>query len=193
MSVDNLEKILPFLKFDSKDDFFYLQLLQRKKENPQLGSNSRVIKNYYITSQDYLLSRYEEIKTLCHTFNARAMIRLNKRSFEKVGFKCLENIANTMQNREYNHLMKSYDRACGLLNNEKVKRWILDVDDKDKNLIELTGFIGEIEPIGNKILEIIPSKSGYHVITKPFNLQTFRKKYLDIEVCKDNPTNLYIP
>ena len=46
--VDNLDKILPLLKFESEDDFYYLQILQRKKENPQLGSNSRVIKNYYI-------------------------------------------------------------------------------------------------------------------------------------------------
>lgn len=190
--MDNLKLILPFLQFDSEDDFYYLQILQRKKENPQLGSNSRVIKNYYITSQQYLLDRYEEIKSLCNLFNARASIRLNRRSFEKVGFKALENIANTMQNREYKHLMKSYDRACGLLNNEKIKRWILDVDDKDKNLIEITGFIGEIEPIGNKILEVIPSKNGYHIITTPFNLESFKKKYLDIEVHKDNPTNLYL-
>jgi hypothetical protein len=142
---------------------------------------------------EHLLDRYEEIKSLCNLFNARASIRLNRRSFEKVGFKSLENVANTMQNKEYKHLMKSYDRACGLLNNEKVKKWILDVDCKDKNIIKITGFIANIEPTGNKVLEIIPSKNGFHIITKPFNLETFKKKYLDIEVHKDNPTNLYIP
>ena len=57
--VDNLEALLPFLKFDDKDDFYYLQILQRKKENPQLGSNSRVIKNYYIKSTDKLIARYD--------------------------------------------------------------------------------------------------------------------------------------
>ena len=111
--MDNLEKILPFLQFDSEDDFYYLQILQRKKENPQLGSNSRVIKNYYITSQQYLINRYDEIISLCNLFNARASIRLNRRSFEKVGFKALENVANTMQNREYKHLTETCDRACG--------------------------------------------------------------------------------
>ena len=78
--MDNIEKILPFLQFDSEDDFYFLQILQRKKENPQLGSNSRVIKNYYITSQQHLLDKYEEIKKLCEVFNARASIRLNRRS-----------------------------------------------------------------------------------------------------------------
>jgi hypothetical protein len=63
--IDNLKLILPFLKFESQDDFYYLQILQRKKENAELGSNSRVIKNYYIKSEEYLLDRYDEIKKLC--------------------------------------------------------------------------------------------------------------------------------
>ena len=193
--IDNIEKILPLLNFESSDDFYYLQLLQRKKENPELGSNSRVIKNYYITSEKYLLDRYEEIKSLCTLFNARAMLRLNKRSFEKVGFKALENIANTMQNREYNHLNKSYDRACGLLNNEKTKRWILDVDepysieklyDIDCTILKITDFV-------DKIITCIPSKNGFHIICTPFNLQLFKETHPEIEVCKDNPTNLFCP
>lgn len=202
--IDNIEKILPLLKFESTDDFYFLQILQRKKENSQLGSNSRVIKNYYITSEQYLLSRYDEIKTLCSVFNARASLRLNKRSYEKVGFKTLENIANTMQNREYNHLMKSYDRACGLLNNEKNKKWIVDIDKDD--IIWLEQIINAIQPCdpqGNKIITQIPSKTGIHLITTPFNIAVFKENFLleldqykaeyrEIEIHKDNPTNLYI-
>jgi len=37
------------------------------------------------------------------------------------------------------------------------------------------------------------SKSGLHIITTPFNISEFNKKYTDIEIHKDNPTNLYIP
>ena len=48
--INNLKIIKSLLTFESKDDFYYLQILQRKKENPQLGSNRRVIKNYYINS-----------------------------------------------------------------------------------------------------------------------------------------------
>jgi len=203
--MDNIEKILPFLQFDSEDDFYYLQILQRKKENPQLGSNSRVIKNYYITSQQYLLDRYEEIKSLCNLFNARASIRLNRRSFEKVGFKALENIANTMQNKEYKHLMKSYDRACGLLNNEKVKRWIVDVDKDDVIWLEqILNAINSCEPYQQSPITRISSKTGIHLITSPFNIQQFKlfftaelrdykMEYREIEIHKDNPTNLYLP
>lgn len=191
--IDNINLILPLLKFDSKDDFYYLQILQRKKENSQLGSNSRVIRNYYIKSEQYLLDRYDEIKKLCDVFNARAMIRLNKRSFEKVGFKTMTNLANTMMNREYSFLNKSYDRACGLGHNDKNKKWILDIDNVKEINGEFLQTINNIEPIGNKVLATIKSKSGLHLITIPFNLHEFTNKYLEIEIHKDNPTNLYIP
>lgn len=192
--IDNIKLILPFLKFESKDDFYYLQILQRKKENPQLGSNSRVIKNYYIISEEYLLDRYDEIKKLCEIFNARAMIRLNKRSFEKVGFKCMTNLANTMANKEYSFLKASYDRACGLGHNDNEKKWILDIDIINEEFDrEVQLFINNIIPAGGKILGNFKSKNGHHLITKPFNLQEFSQKYPEIEVHKDNPTNLYIP
>lgn len=119
--VDVIKQIKPILTFKSEDDFYYLQILQRKKENPQLGSNSRVIKNYYIKSPEYLETRYDEIKNLCNFFNARAMLRLNKRSFSKVAFKTIQNVANSMSNGEYEFISKSYDRACGQCHNDENK------------------------------------------------------------------------
>lgn len=194
---DNIDLVLPFLKFDSVDDFYYLQILQRKKENPQLGSNSRVIKNYYIRSQRHLLERYDEIKELCKKFNARASIRLNKRSFEKVAYKAMVNVANSCANREFQFIRSSYDRACGLGHNEPKgnKKWILDVDEvmSEHYFNMIHEYINGCLPEGEKILELIPSKSGSHIITKPFDLREFREVFPDIEIHKDNPTNLFIP
>jgi hypothetical protein len=194
--LDNLDTILPLLKFESDDDFYYIQILQRKKENKDLGSNSRVIRNYYIKSQQYLIDRYDEIKKLCIVFNARASIRLNKRSFEKTAFKALENVAHSMQNREYKFINKSYDRAVGVMHNDSHKKWILDIDSTDwlsSQTEELVDFINTLQPVGNKYIAEIESKSGLHIITSPFNVEEFKKKYSDIEIHKDNPTNLFIP
>lgn len=194
MKIDNLEYIVPFLRFESEDDFYYLQILQRKKENPKLGSNSRIIKNYYIRSIDYLLKHYAEIKTLCEVFNARASIRLNKRSYYKTSFKTIENVANNMSNKDFMNISKSYDRACGLGHNDKNKKWILDIDGcTEVSPLMLAYIDNDIEPKESKVYSIIPSKTGFHVITKPFNLEEFSKKYPEVEIHKDNPTNLYIP
>lgn len=191
MEINNIEVIKPFLKFDDESDFYYLQILQRKKENPQLGSNSRVIKNYYINSVDYLESHYEEIKQLCRFFNARASIRLNRRSYEKVAYKAMVNIANSMSNKEFSFIKKSYDRAVGTGNNEPrgTKTWILDWDgpvtiDKIKVVLQI---------LGDNFLDVIPSKSGAHIIVSPFDAREFSHTFPDVEIHKDNPTNLFIP
>ena len=44
---------------------------------------------------------------------------------------------------------------------------------------------------GAKVIINIPTKSGYHLITTPFNLQQFKEEYPDIDVHKNNPTLLY--
>lgn len=193
--IDVFEKIKPLLVFESEDDFYYLQILQRKKENPEIGSNSRVIKNYYIGSFDYLEKRYDEIKSLCNQFNARAMLRLNKRSYSKVAFKTMQNIANSMANGEYSFIKKSYDRACGNGHNDKLKTWIIDLDGNfDESYLEaMVQFIDDCQPQGNKLVIQLPTKNGIHLITKPFDLRDFKNKYPEIDIHKDNPVNLYVP
>jgi len=191
--IDNFDLIIPFLKFESSDDFYYLQILQRKKENPQIGSNSRVIKNYYIRSVDELLKKKDEIVGLCSYFNARASMRLNKRSFRKVAFKAMVNIANSMSNQEYEFIKASYDRACGLGHNanKKDKTWILDIDDMAE-LEPVKKWLEDNKPFGWRYYVEIPSKSGMHLITNSFDLREFSKVFPGLDVHKDNPTNLLI-
>ena len=195
MKIDVLDKVKHLLVFEDEDDFYYLQILQRKKENPHIESNSRVIKNYYINSIEYLENRYDEIKKLCEIFNARAMLRLNKRSYRKVAFKTLQNIANTITNRKYEFVRKSYDKAVGQGHNDKNKKWILDIDEKWDNVIirSFSARLYNYEPLGEKVYVVLPTKNGLHFITKPFNLQQFKKDFPYIDVHKDNPINLYIP
>ena len=193
--VDMFNEIKDLIVFENEDDFYYLQILQRKKENPQVDSNSRVIKNYYIDNLEYLEKRYDEIKELCIKFNARAMLRLNKRSKRKVAFKTMQNMANSMANGEYSFIKKSYDRSCGNGHNDKLKKWILDIDEPytEDYLQEVRIAIKKIEPFGDKILKELQTKNGIHFITTPFNLQKFKLDFRNIEIHKDNPVNLFIP
>jgi bisphosphoglycerate-dependent phosphoglycerate mutase len=203
--VDVLEEIKSLLVFESEDDFYFLQILQRKKENSEIGSNSRVIKNYYINSVEYLEKRYDEIKLLCNQFNARAMLRLNKRSYSKVAFKTMQNIANSMANGEYSFIKKSYDRACGNGHNDKNKTWIVDIDKEEVIWLEqIINAIQSCEPISNKIVKQLSTKNGIHLITTPFNVMQFKENFkkeleaykmeeINIDIHKDNPINLFIP
>lgn len=71
-------------------------------------------------------------------------------------------------------------------------RWVVDIDEK----IIWSGimdFIDTLEPYSKdtKYISNIPTKSGWHLITTPFNIAEFKKVYPDIDVHKNNPTLLY--
>jgi hypothetical protein len=44
---------------------------------------------------------------------------------------------------------------------------------------------------GDKILAVIPTKSGFHLISLPFDLIEFKKDFPNVDVQKNNPTVLY--
>jgi hypothetical protein len=42
-------------------------------------------------------------------------------------------------------------------------------------------------------MTFIKTKSGFHIITQPFNVMKFKQKYPDVDIQKKNPTLLYYP
>ena len=199
--IDNFELIKTFLKFENEDDFYFIQIIKRRKENKEMSSNSKVIKNYYVSNLEYLERKKEEIIGLCKFFNARATIRLNKRSYKKCAWKTLSLISEKMSFDEFKSVKSTYDKAVGKTSIGKNKTWILDLDEEHLNYVkEIKDLLQKesIKPIGDKFVGTIPSKSGFHIISKPFDTVEFRNilRSLNIpgmEIHKDNPTNLYIP
>ena len=197
--IDNFELIKSLLKFESPDDFYHLQILKRKKENPELGSNSRVVKTYYVSSPEYLDKRKNEIIGLCEMNNARACINLNRRSFERIAFHTLKKVTDQIMNKDFKSVRKCYESVCGMYANEPEKKWVIDIDYKDIPSEDERGIIFNyikllIKETGNdENITIVPTKNGEHWITRPFNLAMFRENYGGtLEVHKDNPTILYI-
>ena len=80
MEVDNFAIIKKELSFANKDEFYFLQILQRNKDGHKdvNGRNkNRLIKSYYIHSVEELEKHKEKIKELCVNNGARAYINLN--------------------------------------------------------------------------------------------------------------------
>jgi len=52
--VDNFELLKPFMTFEDNSKFYFLQVIKRRKDNPELTGNNKVISNYQIYSlEDY--------------------------------------------------------------------------------------------------------------------------------------------
>lgn len=207
MTVDNFDLIRPLLNFRSDDDFYFLQVLLRKKDlkrNVQGTNNNRLVKAYYVRNLEYFDFIKPEVIELCNVFGARACINLNRRSYRKLAFQTLQKVTDLIVNEEYTKINKAYSSVCGKFSNETDKKWILDLDGEDFNTTkeQILKVLPMCRPEGEKFVAEIPSKSGLHIITKPFALNEFDIFMLDIfdvkwtdviELHKNNPTNLYCP
>ena len=197
--IDNFEQISELLSWEDSNDFYFVQILKRKKENPELSSNSYVVKTYYITSLDNLNFYKEEMKMLAKFHNARVYINLNKRNFEKCSLQTARIILDQIANKDYKSSRKAFNTICGKYSSDTDKKWIIDVDDNSSKKFYdwLKEELDKLQPIGPKFITHIDTKNGYHIISKPFNLAEFNelfrdKQELKPDVHKQNPTILYM-
>lgn len=194
--IDNINIIKPLLNFSEDGDFYMLYVLKRKKDQPEGERDNhqsvRTIKTYCIDSIEYLDKRYEEIKQLCEIFNARAYIHVQKQNHKDVSLEMMMALAQKIKDGQHNQ-KNLFDSVVGQIKTNE-KRWVVDLDTHDENeVIRMTTVINATRPEGDKIEAIIPTKNGFHFITKRFDTQMFRNVYPDVDVQKKNPTLLYCP
>jgi len=194
--INNLELIKPLLNFEDEGDFYMLYVLKRKKDQPEGEQNNhqsvRTIKSYCVTSLEYLDKRFDEIKMLCEMFKARAYIHVTKQNHKDVAMNMITEIVSRIQSGQINQ-QHVFDSVVGQIKTQE-KRWIIDVDDKDvKELVRYTSVIHATRPEGDKLEACIPTKNGYHLITKRFDVEMFRNVCPNVDIQKKNPTLLYYP
>lgn len=207
--VDNFKLIRDYLKFESEDDFYFLQILQRKKDGPGpngvkvTGTNNkaRAIKTYYISSVEYLDKIEGEVKHLCDYFNARAMIILSRRSYKQTALLEMVQVSNMILSSQYMNVKSAYNSSC-VKSKSLDKYFLIDIDEEDlahkefiKNYIQNEARNDEVN-YGERILLELPTKHGYHLITTPFDVRGLLKVYPKEKqefVHKDGPTILYVP
>ena len=194
--INNLDIIKPLLNFTEEGDFYMLYILKRKKDQPKEErddhQSSRTIKTYCIDSLDYLDSKYEEIIQLAELFKARSYIHIQKQNHKDVALDMMMLLAERIKNGQHNQ-KNLFESVVGKVKRME-SRWIVDIDDKDeKELAKTIAVLDETRPEGNKVEAVIPTKSGYHLITKRFDVDMFRKSYPQVDIQKKNPTLLYFP
>jgi hypothetical protein len=173
-----------------------LYIFKRKKDQPEGERDNhqsvRTIKAYCVNSIAYLDMRYDEIKQLCEVFKARAYIHVAKQNHMDVSMNMITEIVTRIQSGQINQ-QHVFDSVVGQIKTIE-KRWIIDVDDKNvRGLVPITSFIHSLRPEGDKLEACIPTRNGYHLITKRFDAQMFKKEFPSIDIQKKNPTLLYYP
>ena len=200
MSIDNFDLILNNLSFNNKDEFYFVQIIQRKKdgnEGLRVRNGYRLIRSYYIYSRQELIDLKDRIIELCKNNNARAYINPNVRNAKEVALECIKKYSDLISNDSSFMGNNIWDSSCGSTRARGYKAlWIVDIDNLDQlDKIQETINLCQGQP-GDKIKYVVPTVHGCHLVTYGFNREEFNDRlrqlgvdYVDIH--KDNPTLLY--
>lgn len=201
--INNFEQIRNLLTFPNENSFYFLEILKRRKENPEMERHAKLIRDYYL----YSLADFDKVKDgvieLCNEHNARAYFRLNLRDSKKIAHQYLKRIAELLITEDYKAIPKCYASVTGEFHHDPDKKWLIDIDgsgeDLQWKLNDVCLLIDQItEGNPDTIIVRIPTKNGLHLIVRPFRLDVFKEKiknagWEDIDIHKDNPTILYMP
>lgn len=195
MTINNFDIIRRLLKFDDKDDFYFLQIIQRKKDGnivPSANNGYRTIKTYYIRSLEDFDRRKEAIVQLCEQNNARAYINLNVRNAREVALTAAKAYIDLVREDRCSQGHRVYDHACGVTPKMGVKKkWIVDIDDLSSEDVET--IVNKInhcrsafkvtdmrylenlsEDLYDNVICRIPTVHGVHLITHGFDVGRFK-------------------
>jgi hypothetical protein len=175
IDIDNYAKIVPLLKFE-EGTFYYLQVLQRKKDNPEMSWQTKQRYFKFIRSLEELEIYNKEAREIADFYNARVYISLTPRSFEKLSLESLVELSTRIKNKDYNSNFKIFEKLALLPGCAKKdgKLWMIDYDENsDLHVSDLIIFLKNTYKVPFK--ELLETVNGYHIIIEPFNLQNLGK------------------
>lgn len=187
--IDNFEQIKQFISicdteypldlyFDKDPDSFYqVQLIKRKKDNPDMKGDCLVFKRYYINKKEDLDKYKDEIILMCNTFNLRAYFMVDRKSYRQATLDSMVEIAQRVQNNDFKKIYAVVDSCIGKYANESHKKWVIDIDaedcpDLEKFLERCVYYVNYCCNPGHTVITTIKTKSGFHIITNPFDLRS---------------------
>lgn len=198
--VDNFDWALNFMEFKNQDEFYFIQIIQRKKDGniTQIGNNGyRTIKTYYIYSKEQLAMKANKIRELCLRNNARAYIHPNKRNAKEIALECIAWYAQLVKTNNSFQGYRVYDSMCGKHSAKDYKKlWIIDVDTKDMEIVQryIKAADESRSDFDKNVLDVVPTLNGYHLISHGFNPLDFLQNIQELpkpDIQRDNPTLLY--
>lgn len=207
MIIDNFELfetyILNYETDNIGDPYIYqIDLIERKKDGVKTsGANNsaRRIASFYPENKEQWEKYKHRIQDMCNDRpGLRAYINPSRKRASKVLLELNVQVAQRLYHKAYTGQNKLYPSAvatCKAYREDSI--WILDIDSDDSfSADDILKYFDEFEK--NPVITVLPSKSGQHILTRPFDKEIFDKwladKYTPKEsIIKINSlTNLYI-
>ncbi len=195
--VNNFENFREIINLTEPGDFYYINAIIRRKDHPDLSKSEKCIDSFYIYSLDEYDHLVPKMIEKAEKEGARIYVRVNKRNDKKVALQYIAELARRISEEDYAGVRKIYTSICGKYGSEKDRKiFLVDVDVSDPFfLIEVAKYIRDLRIKNNmeeKVHTHLKTRNGYHILTSPFNINEFKKKYPGIQVDADSSTLLYV-
>lgn len=175
---DNFERFRPFMQLPEKDGgdaYYVIELVRRGKDCPDLPAANCHFKNYYIDTLEKYGKVQEEIRILCRTLRLRAYVSVNRKSFRQVTMNTVAEMSRRAALDDFRRPYAVFESCSGKFVDKNDKHWIIDVNDCSwTNAVYVEDLIRKCCPEGDKVELVLPTRSGYHLITRPFDIGGFQ-------------------
>lgn len=208
--INNATVLKTSLNLTIPDHFYIVLVTKRRKDNPDMKTDSSIVDRFYIYSEDDLTKLMPNIIKSCELHNARAYINPNPISARKVALETASLINKACMDEDYSFARVAFDRACGKVSCETSlnlkKVWVIDIDFKlsDSELrIEyfrllrciLTVYEKYQKSNGSIICKFLPTPNGFHILINPLDvnklLEVFQlPKWFIPSMIKTNPLTI---
>lgn len=181
---ENLDELNKKENLHDKDKVIFGKIIRRERENPD--KPNYIVKRYMFKSKKEFLELRDEIKEMCHFFNARFYISTNIKSLKSIAGMMAVEMTKAFVNEEYAFARRLYDsvsdRSAGL---REYQNWIIDIDSNDQEIVDkVIDIVNENEkamlhkPKGNgKVIQhIVKTLNGTHLLVRPHDI-----KYLNLD------------
>lgn len=193
--IDNFKKIRGLLRFDKPNDYYLIEVMKRRKDNPRLPVESKFIKELLVYSLKDFDDGRDEILCACEVLRARAYIWLNARNAEVTGFHCLKRLSSLLMEKNYTNIYGLFRKVSEEVHFDKHPKYLIDLDfNSDLTLVESTVRANWSDQLNDQqLFELIRTPHGFHAVTYPFDTKKFRDVFPHLMVYTDRPTILYAP
>jgi hypothetical protein len=159
------------------DKYYVVELMRRGKDNPDMPAANYHFKNYYIYSWHDLEKYEEEIKNICGLLHLRAYCSVNYKLMSQVALDTMAESARRIASHDYKKFYAIFESCSGKFVDHDNGMWVIDVDEQlarvDYN--NLVNYINKMDSRYKlKVVFTMPTKSGLHLIFRPFNLKQFK-------------------
>lgn len=186
---DNFTTFRSFMQLpetEGGDAYYVIELVRRGKDCPDLPAANYHFKNYYIDTLAKYDKVQDEIRLLCRTLRLRAYVSVCRKSFRRVTMNTIAEMSRRAALGDFSRPDEIFASCSARFVFKDDKHWVVDVDDCPFFMDESDGqprwmhvreVINECAPEGDKIEMVLPTRTGVHLITRPFHYGDFNWKW----------------